>query len=97
MFKRLLFVVLSVALIVAYESAIGQSQEIKTPTTAEAMAADLKLTELSVATEETPCLISPYRHHLPCTRTQTSVRTLRTSNTHTILPDFYIPLPERNL
>lgn len=60
MFKRLLFVVLSVALIVAYESAIGQSQEIKTPTTAEAMAADLKLTELSVATEETPCLISRF-------------------------------------
>ena len=52
--------VLSVALIVAYESAIGQSQEIKTPTTAEAMAADLKLTELSVATEETPCLISRF-------------------------------------
>ena len=60
MFKRLLFVVLSVALIVAYESAIGQPQEIKTPTTAEAMAADLKLTELSVATEETPCLISRF-------------------------------------
>ena len=60
MFKRLLFVVLSVALIAAYESAIGQSQEIKTPTTAEAMAADLKLTELSVATEETPCLISRF-------------------------------------
>lgn len=60
MFKRLLFVVLSVALIVAYESAIGQSQEIKAPTTAEAMAVDLKLTELSVATEETPCLISRF-------------------------------------
>ena len=60
MFKRLLFVVLSVALIAAYESAIGQSQEIKTPTTAEAMAADLKLTELSVAMEETPCLISRF-------------------------------------
>lgn len=52
--------VLSVALIVAYESAIGQSQEIKAPTTAEAMAVDLKLTELSVATEETPCLISRF-------------------------------------
>ncbi len=60
MFKRLLFVVLSVALIVAYESAIGQSQEIKAPTTAEAMAVDLKLTELSVATDETPCLISRF-------------------------------------
>ena len=45
MFKRVLFVVLSVALIAAYESAIGQPQEIKTPTTEEALAVDQKLNE----------------------------------------------------
>ena len=60
MFKRVLFVVLSVALIAAYESAIGQSQEIKTPTSAEAMAIDLNLNEHSLIQEEAPCLISRF-------------------------------------
>ena len=52
MFKRVLFVVLSVALIAAYESAIGQPQEIKTPTTEEALAVDQKLNE-QIPAEET--------------------------------------------
>ena len=43
MFKRVLFLVLSVALIAAYESAIGQPQEVITPTTEEALAAIQKL------------------------------------------------------
>ena len=60
MFKRVLFVVLSVALIAAYESAIGQPQKIKTPTTAEALAADQKLQEQTLAEEEAVCLISRF-------------------------------------
>ena len=59
MFKRVLFVVLSVALIAAYESAIGQPQEIKTPTTAEALAVTQKLNE-QTSTEEEHYLISRF-------------------------------------
>ncbi|MBR5595497.1 MAG: transglycosylase SLT domain-containing protein [Alistipes sp.] len=61
MFKRVLFVVLSVALIAAYESAIGQPQEIKTPTTEEALAVDQKLNEQTPA-EET--IIEEEPHYL---------------------------------
>ena len=60
MFKRVLFVVLSVALIAAYESAIGQPQEIKTPTTAEALAAKEKLNVQIPAEEEPHYLISRF-------------------------------------
>ena len=59
MFKRVLFVVLSVALIAAYESAIGQPQEIKTPTTAEALAVNQKLNEQN-SLEENNYLISRF-------------------------------------
>ncbi|MBO7281912.1 MAG: transglycosylase SLT domain-containing protein [Alistipes sp.] len=59
MFKRVLFVVLSVALIAAYESAIGQSQKIKTPTTAEALAANQKF-NVQTPVEEIKYLISPF-------------------------------------
>ena len=58
MFKRVLFVVLSVALIAAYESAIGQPQKIKVPTTAEALAASQKLNEQSA--NESNYLISRF-------------------------------------
>ena len=54
MFKRVLFVVLSVALIAAYESAIGQPQEIKTPTTEEALAVNQKLNVQTPIEEEEP-------------------------------------------
>ena len=61
MLKRVSFVVLSVALIAAYESAIGQPQELKTPTTAEAIAANLKFEESApVEDEELPCVISRF-------------------------------------
>ena len=61
MLKRVSFVVLSVALIAAYESAIGQPQELKTPTTAEAIAANLKFEESApVVEEELPCVISRF-------------------------------------
>ncbi len=61
MLKRLLFVVLSVALIAAYESAIGQPQEINTPTTEEALAATQKLNVQTPTVEEEPnYLISPF-------------------------------------
>ena len=53
--------VLSVALIAAYESAIGQPQELKTPTTAEAIAANQKFEESApVEEEELPCVISRF-------------------------------------
>ena len=51
--------VLSVALIAAYESAIGQPQKIKTPTTAEALAVHQKL-NVQTPIEETQYLISPF-------------------------------------
>ena len=51
--------VLSVALIAAYESAIGQPQEIKTPTTAEALAVNQKLNEQN-SLEENNYLISRF-------------------------------------
>ena len=60
MLKRVSFVVLSVALIAAYESAIGQSQELKTPTTAEAIAANQKFMEQTPSVEELPCVISRF-------------------------------------
>ena len=60
MLKRVSFVVLSVALIAAYESAIGQSQEVKTPTTAEAIAANQKIMEQTPSVEELPCVISRF-------------------------------------
>lgn len=59
MLKRVSFVVLSVALIAAYESAIGQPQDLKAPTTAEAIAANLKLNEQTPA-KELPCVISRF-------------------------------------
>lgn len=60
MFKRVLFVVLSVALIAAYESAIGQPQEIKAPTTEEALAANQKFTVQTPVEEEPSYLISRF-------------------------------------
>lgn len=60
MFKRVLFVVLSVALIAAYESAIGQPQEIKTPTTEEALAANQKFSVQTPEEEEPSYLISRF-------------------------------------
>lgn len=60
MFKRVLFVVLSVALIAAYESAIGQPQKIKTLTTAEALAATQKLNVPTPVEEEPKYLISRF-------------------------------------
>ena len=51
--------VLSVALIAAYESAIGQPQQIKTPTTAEALAANQKF-NVQTPAEEAKYLISPF-------------------------------------
>lgn len=60
MFKRVLFVVLSVALIAAYESAIGQPQEIKTPTTEEALAANQKFSVQTPVEEEPSYLISRF-------------------------------------
>lgn len=60
MFKRVLFVVLSVALIAAYESAIGQPQEIKTPTTEEALAANQKFSAQTPEEEEPSYLISRF-------------------------------------
>ena len=60
MFKRVLFVVLSVALIAAYESAIGQPQELKTPTTAEALAVKEKLNVQTLVEEEPHYLISRF-------------------------------------
>lgn len=60
MLKRVSFVVLSVALIAAYESAIGQPQELQAPTTAEAIAANLKFSEQAPAEEELPCIISRF-------------------------------------
>ena len=60
MFKRVLFVVLSVALIAAYESAIGQPQNIKTPTTAEALAVQQKLNVQTPIEEEPQYLISRF-------------------------------------
>lgn len=60
MLKRVSFVVLSVALIAAYESAIGQSQEVKTPTTAEAIAANQKFMEQTPSVEDLPCVISRF-------------------------------------
>ena len=61
MFKRVLFVVLSVALIAAYESAIGQPQEIKTPTTEEALAVNQKLNvQTPIEVEEPHYLISQF-------------------------------------
>lgn len=59
MLKRVSFVVLSVALIAAYESAIGQPQDLKAPTTAEAIEANLKLNEQTPA-KELPCVISRF-------------------------------------
>ena len=52
--------VLSVALIAAYESAIGQPQELKTPTTAEALAANEKLNVQTPAEQEPHYLISRF-------------------------------------
>lgn len=60
MFKRVLFVVLSVALIAAYESAIGQPQELKTPTTAEALAVKERLNVQTLVEEEPHYLISRF-------------------------------------
>ena len=60
MFKRVLFVVLSVVLLAAYESAIGQSQNIKTPTTAEALAANQKLNVQALDEEEATYQISRF-------------------------------------
>ena len=60
MFKRVLFVVLSVALIAAYESAIGQPQNIKTPTTAEALAVQQKFNVQTPIEEEPQYLISRF-------------------------------------
>ena len=60
MFKRVLFVVLSVALIAAYESAIGQPQKIKPLTTAEALAATQKLNVPTPVEEEPKYLISRF-------------------------------------
>ena len=60
MFKRVLFVVLSVALIAAYESAIGQPQELKTPTTAEALAVKERLNVQTLVEEEPHNLISRF-------------------------------------
>lgn len=51
--------VLSVALIAAYESAIGQPQEFKVATTAEAIAANNKFVE-QTPVEELPCVISRF-------------------------------------
>ena len=51
--------VLSVALIAAYESAIGQPQQIKTPTTAEALATNHKF-NVQTPAEEAKYLISPF-------------------------------------
>ena len=53
--------VLSVALIAAYESAIGQPQEIKTPTTEEALAVNQKLNvQTPIEVEEPHYLISQF-------------------------------------
>lgn len=52
--------VLSVALIAAYESAIGQPQEIKAPTTAEALAATQKLNVQAPAEQEAQYQISRF-------------------------------------
>ena len=60
MFKRVLFVVLSVVLLAAYESAIGQSQNIKTPTTAEALAANQKLNVQALDEQEATYQISRF-------------------------------------
>ena len=60
MFKRVLFVVLSVALIAAYESAIGQPQELKTPTTAKALAVKERLNVQTLVEEEPHYLISRF-------------------------------------
>ena len=51
--------VLSVALIAAYETAIGQPQEFKVATTAEAIAANNKFVE-QTPVEELPCVISRF-------------------------------------
>lgn len=51
--------VLSVALIAAYESAIGQPQEFKVATTAEAIAVNNKFVE-QTPVEELPCVISRF-------------------------------------
>lgn len=63
MLKRVLFVVLSVALIAAYESAIGQPQEMKAPIIEEALAATKKLnvqTQIEEVEEQPQYLISPF-------------------------------------
>ena len=55
--------VLSVALIAAYESAIGQPQEMKAPIIEEALAATKKLnvqTQIEEAEEQPQYLISPF-------------------------------------
>ena len=52
--------VLSVALIAAYESAIGQPQELKTPTTAEALAVKERLNVQTLVEEEPHYLISRF-------------------------------------
>lgn len=52
--------VLSVVLLAAYESAIGQSQNIKTPTTAEALAANQKLNVQALDEEEATYQISRF-------------------------------------
>lgn len=52
--------VLSVVLLAAYESAIGQSQNIKTPTTAEALAANQKLNVQALDEQEATYQISRF-------------------------------------